>query len=353
MSGCTTCHDMQLTYIYFIYGLCVMFYGMMSWFFWHKNSEMLSRLVSVLMIVLALECVKDLFFIGSGSDTDHCSWMIMTVVDMIAVPLYAFILIELCCPGSLTPKIMALHELPFVALPVLFVITHGLFFYYADVIWAAVYGFGYAIWTVVSIPRYHRLLKERFSYDDNINLNWLRYILLSFFVILSLWIVDCIIINLNIEAIYLFGSLAIWMFICYFIYRHESVIDELAEPVAAENGEVTLEDDSDGLKEKILDLFENQQIYLNPQLRLSDVAAMANSNRTYVSRIFNDSHGKTFFEFVNEYRVRDAKRLLKTSAEKLDVIAEQSGFSSRQSFHRVFSRIAGCTPEQYRTSAND
>ena len=45
---------MSLTGIYFIYGLCVMFYCMMAWFFLHKNREVLSRLVAVLMIVLAL-----------------------------------------------------------------------------------------------------------------------------------------------------------------------------------------------------------------------------------------------------------------------------------------------------------
>lgn len=329
-----------------------MFYGMMTWFFLHKNRDLLSRLVAVLMIVMCVQCVKDLFFITPETETDAGVCMVMTSMDMIAVPLYAFILIELCRPGVLNVRTMVLHELPFILFPVLFVITHERLFYYADVMWAAVYGFRYALWTVVRIPKYHRMLKERFSYEENIDLNWLRYILLSFFVILSLWIVDCLVINFNIEAVYMVGSLLIWMFICYFLYKHESVIDELNEPVIADISATALDDEATGLKNKILDLFEKKQIYLNPQLRLSDVAAMANSNRTYVSRFFNDSHGKTFFEFVNEYRVNYAMTLLKSSGKKLDEIAEQSGFSSRQSFHRVFSKIAGCTPEEYRQSAN-
>lgn len=308
---------------------------------------MLSRLVAVLMIVLALQCIKDLFFI---ENTDPNLWMIMTSTDLVAVPLYAFLLIELCRPGSLSWRMMVIHEIPFVLFPALFIFTFNTFFYYAGVVWAAVYGAGAAVWAIYKIPKYHRLLKQRFSYDENINLNWVRYILISFFAVLLIWIIDCMTINLNIEAIYMFSSIIIWMHICYFIYRHKSVINELADPAFQDNSAGASDDDSSSLKNCILSLFEKERIYLNPQLRLSDVAAMANSNRTYVSRFFNDNNGKTFFEFVNEYRVRYAKLLLKTSDEKLDVIAEQSGFSSRQSFHRVFSKMAGCTPERYRLS---
>lgn len=322
-----------------------MFYGMMAWSFVNKNRELLSRIVAILMIVLLAQCFKDLYFIATEINADEKQWMIMTSIDMIVEPLYAFILIELCRPGLLRTKTMVIHELPFILCPTLFAITNAPIFYFIDVIWAAIYGFGYAIWAVITIPKYHQLLKERFSYDDNINLNWLRYILFSFILILALWIIDCLIVDYNIEILYLVSSLIIWMFICNFIYKHESVIGELCEPIASFE-----DNNSNILKKSILDLFEIQKIYLNPQLKLSDVATMINSNRTYVSRFFNNDYGKTFFEFVNEYRVKYAMILLQTSNEKLELIAEQSGFNSRQSFHRVFSKMLGCTPEQYRQS---
>ncbi|MGM9853378.1 MAG: helix-turn-helix domain-containing protein [Muribaculaceae bacterium] len=68
-----------------------------------------------------------------------------------------------------------------------------------------------------------------------------------------------------------------------------------------------------------------------------------------VSRFFNNSHGKTFFEFVNEYRVQHARTLLQSGNDKLDIVAEKSGFSSRQSFHRVFTKLTGSSPGQYRS----
>lgn len=68
---------METDLIYFIYGLCVMFYGMMAWFFYRKGADRLSRLVMLLMAILAAGCVKDVFFIpmADGHDTfygPHC-----------------------------------------------------------------------------------------------------------------------------------------------------------------------------------------------------------------------------------------------------------------------------------------
>lgn len=334
--------------------MCIMFYAMMSTLFFSRGKGLLQRMVGMQMLIIVLQCIKDLFFMTADMMPDSREWMILTAVDMIAVPPYVFILIELIKPGTLNARTIVAHELPFVVLPAAFVATGLKLFYYVDVFWALLYGVIAAIWALIAIPRYHRLLQQRFSYTENINLNWLRFILVSFFLILALWTADSTMSDLWLEALYMLGSMVVWMFICYFLYRHHSVIDELGEPSVAEKATAPADDNLDRqLRESIVDLFENKRIYLNPQLKLSDVAAMTNSNRTYVSRFFNSSHGKTIFEFVNEYRVNHAKTLLKTTADKLEVVAEQCGFSSRQSFHRVFSRIAGCTPEQYRSSAND
>lgn len=340
---------MNQNYTYFIYGLCCMFYSMMAWFFWRKRGERLSSLVMVLMVIIALQCVKDLFFLSYPVFESRELWVMMTAPDMLAVPFYVFILTELCCPGKLSLRPAVLQLLPFILLPVLFIATRIEAFYIIEVVWAAIYGLGYAIWTMFAIGRYNRLLKQRFSYEDNINLDWLKSILVFFFAMLSLWIVDCMYINLNIERIYLLGSMAMWMFLCYFIYRHESVIGELGLPSNEKPG--TPEEES-AISIRIRSLFDEQQVFLNPNIKLSDIAAMVGSNRTYVSRFFNDEQKTTFFDFVNSYRINYAKNLLRTSDEKMDVIAEKSGFNSRQSFHRVFSKITGCTPDQFRSRDN-
>lgn len=109
--------------IYFIYGLCVMFYFMMSWLFFHKDKELLSRLVAVLMLVIGVQCLKNLYFIKPINDPNEIRWMMTIASDVVAIPLYAFILIELCSPTSLTRRTIIVHELLFIAPFVLFILT--------------------------------------------------------------------------------------------------------------------------------------------------------------------------------------------------------------------------------------
>lgn len=349
---------MRLSHLYFVYGLCVMFYGMMAWFFFRKGSDRLSRLVMWLMIVLCAGCLKDVAFLHDYIADPFLS-RVFSSTDMVAVPLYAFTLMELCRPGRLDMRLLWLHEAPFVILPVFFAVTRQSVFFGIETVWAGVYGFGYAVVTLVSIPQYHRSLRETFSYYENINLNWLRTILFSYFVILSLWLAECLLLDVSIDSVYLFVTLVMWMFVSYFIYRHESVIDELREycPASVLQGadgvHAAEQPDCESLSDlgrEIGRLFEEERIYLNPHLKLSDVAALACSNRTYVSRFFNGEHGTSFFEYVNRFRVRHAERLLLDTDDKIESIAERSGFNSRQSFHRVFVKAHGVTPDAFRAN---
>lgn len=328
-----------------------MFYFMMSWFFFRKDKERLSKLVAVLMAIIGLQCLKDLFFISPTDKLGEFGWRVMTVTDMVTVPMYAFILIELCKPSSLTLRTMVLHELTFIVPMVIFIATGNIYVYYAEVIWAFIYGICYAIWTIFAIPRYHALLKRQFSYGDNIDLRWLRVITAAFFIILSVWICACMFFAINIEAVYLIGSLVMWMFICYFIYRHESVLDEISETCSdIPEPAATEETGGSELGKRITALFIIEKIYLDPNLKLSDIAKAAGTNRTYVSAFFNKESDSTFYDYVNSLRIEHACRLLLGTGANLKLIAEQSGFNSQQSFIRVFNKIKGISPSEFRAS---
>lgn len=105
------------------------------------------------------------------------------------------------------------------------------------------------------------------------------------------------------------------------------------------------------LKKRLIALFENEKSHLNTNLKITHVADMLNSNRTYVSKLINTEFKCTFSEFVNRYRVEEAKRLLSDESSKdfsLDYVAEKSGFGSMVNFMRVFREIEGITPGRYR-----
>ena len=93
---------MALNVLFFIYGLLVMFYGLMSWMFWRRGSDMLSRMVSVLMMVIFAESVKDLFIITEDGYWQTNTWQLIAAIDMVAVPIYTSILKELVILPGLT-----------------------------------------------------------------------------------------------------------------------------------------------------------------------------------------------------------------------------------------------------------
>lgn len=338
---------MELNALHFVYGLCTMFYAMMTYFFVRKGDR-LSRLVAMLMFTIAIQCLAFNFFILKESDSNDYWWNVQSSFDMIAVPMYAFILIELVKPGKLTIRNMLLLESAFLILPALYIATANSIFYYILVGWATVFGNFFLIWTLIQIPRYHHILKEHFSYTDNINLNWLRIILYSFYVILDLWIFNCVAIHLDIEIIYMLGSMSLWMTICYFLYRHEQVLDELkADSVLPAGDEEPMLSE---LGSRIDYMFRQELLYLNPKLKLSDVAAAVGTNRTYVSNFFNQELGLSFYEYVNALRIEYACRLLLQTSDSIKNIAEKSGFNSQQSFIRTFAKLKGINPTEFRTS---
>ena len=337
--------------IFYIYGLCTMFYAMMAWMFGTHGRDRLWRLVTLLMAVLCAECVKDVFFLEGDSYGSSWQWTVVTAMDMVAVPMYGFILRELCTPGRLSWRRVILEEVPFVTLPVVLVLTHNEIFYVANVVWAAVYGVYYFVWTLVQIPKYHRHLKETFSYTENINLNWLRIILVIFFCLIILWTVDSFLINFEVESTYMVGSMVAWMFLCYFLYRHESVISELEDLEGRDlNKEVQPEKELDvtEIGIRIEHLMLVQKAYLNPRLKVSDVANRIGSNRTYVSKWFNEGERSSFFDYVNRLRINHACELLKTTEEPMKYVAEHSGFNSTATFYRLFGNVKGITPSEYR-----
>jgi len=121
-------------------------------------------------------------------------------------------------------------------------------------------------------------------------------------------------------------------------------------PIADEAVEITGRE-FDLLFDKLEKLLEKEQVYRNPELRLSDVALQLGSNRTYVSRLIHRRCQTNFCDYVNEYRVRHAERML-TSKENaqvsLDVVAAQSGFASNSTFYRVFEKKNGMSPGKFR-----
>ena len=327
--------------------MSMMFFSMMAWMFWRKGSDLLYRMIMWLMIVVDLQFVKDVVFYYLYGTHDEHIWYLTTAIDMTIIPFYSFVLMELVKPGWFRWQKAILLELPFLLLPIFYLLTRQLVWFYLLSVWGAIYGCTTFGILYVLIGKYNRQLKERFSYQENINLNWLRAILHTFFLILAIWTISCFLIGESYDNIYLASSLILWMFICFFVYKHESVIDELGDTELLPIVEETPAEVS-SMAAEVKRLFHEEKIFLNLKLKLSDVAREVGTNRTYLSRYFNQENGQTFYDFVNNYRIKYAEELLLSSSAPLMEIADRSGFNSLSTFRRVFAAVHGCSPTEYR-----
>jgi YesN/AraC family two-component response regulator len=99
----------------------------------------------------------------------------------------------------------------------------------------------------------------------------------------------------------------------------------------------------------ICQLMEHDQLYLDSDLKLTDLATRLNTNRNAVSACINTQCGCSFSQFVSNYRVEHAKALLRQHPDmKMAEVWMQSGFNNESSFFRAFKAITGRTPSEWK-----
>lgn len=110
----------------------------------------------------------------------------------------------------------------------------------------------------------------------------------------------------------------------------------------------------DDLLPRICALMDEQQLFLNSELKVSDVAAALGTNSDYVSRSIKAGRDCSFVRFVNGYRVDYAQRLMRTRPDdKMSAVCLASGFANESSFFRTFKAVTGMTPAEWKAKTTD
>ena len=104
------------------------------------------------------------------------------------------------------------------------------------------------------------------------------------------------------------------------------------------------------LKFRLQRFMENEKPFLNSELRLDDLADKLNLSRHHMSQVINEHFDTSFFDFVNKYRIEEAKKLL-SEDEDLTVtdVLYSSGFNNRVSFYKAFKKFIGITPTEFKS----
>ena len=99
----------------------------------------------------------------------------------------------------------------------------------------------------------------------------------------------------------------------------------------------------------LIGLLEEEKVYKNQNLTISELASRLNTNRTYLSQIINDTFNTNFSNLINDYRIQEAELQMITNIEKLtmEAIAFECGFSSKSAFYSAFRKKKGKTPTEF------
>lgn len=386
-----------------------MFHLVMACMFFYRHCSRLKIYVSLLMLTIVAQYVKDLIFIGNTYYSSRLEEQYASSIDLLTLPMYAIVLVEACRPLWMNWSRAFCFYIPFVVLMVTFWVHPVPLAYYAMHVVALFCAACIALWALRELPRFERALKEEYSYAEYINLHWLRGVILLFFCLLMLWVYDSMSSGVRYDNIFLFNSLVMWIAACFCFYRQsvvinavksyfvapsednaetnldaaetdldkamahleaaetdlnaphahtqpENVAETVAEPqpvaeqpVEPEPEELKLQQEA-AFAERMYLLFEKEHVYLNPRLRLSELATLLGTNRTYLSQYFNQNCESTFYDFVNDYRIHHAKLLLHSTDDTLETIAMNSGFNSLSTFRRAFVQREGMSPIEFRAS---
>ncbi|WP_438977408.1 helix-turn-helix domain-containing protein [Polaribacter sp.] len=225
----------------------------------------------------------------------------------------------------------------------------------------------YLIASLKFYKNYKKLVFDKVSFADSILFEWIPNFLIAF---LSIVVLRVLLFLLNPE----WGNFGnqFWHYIAFSIVVLYVSVNGYANAVKmsflndvnSESINVYQESDEDYKtkqdntnleeiefwKDKILHLVENEKVFKNPTLTLSDLSKLLNTNTKNISKSINSGFDMNFNDFINHYRIEAVKEKLHKEEHKTSTllgIAFDCGFNSKATFNRAFKKSIDLSPKDY------
>ena len=218
------------------------------------------------------------------------------------------------------------------------------------------------------INRYKKIASDKFSDQQRINVSWL-FSTIIFFTCCMIIAVGNGFIGLTPFARYYYFVLTI-IILLMFVFINRVLLKALKRPeifsgikeeewTQPANGHIApkyqgstlIEEDKKRIADQILQHMQTSKPYLEPELTLEQLAGQLSLRPRILSRVINESMQQTFFDFINRYRIEEAKRLLTNPKDKKITVLEvlyEVGFNSKSSFNTLFKKHTGLTPSEFK-----
>ncbi len=226
----------------------------------------------------------------------------------------------------------------------------GLLYLVFPVTWDHYFGtFIYTVWSVfifLTVYQYYILLKKNHKSPNNFVLPILAsniIIFLTYQLISTGWV-----------QIYCAGGSLVFSFVLYanFLILFNKKYQQLpAKETERYSNKKISGEQADSFVSKLERLMDTEELYKNPNLKLSDLASKMNMSSHQLSQLLNDNLGKSFATCINEYRINEAcEKIENGSYLKIEEIGYEVGFNSKSTFFSTFKKIKNTTPLLYKQS---
>lgn len=218
------------------------------------------------------------------------------------------------------------------------------------------------IWFLRKLNAYQANIQNFYSNLERVDFGWLKYlawtIIAAYSTTLVVWFFYHLSLINNVRIPYLLISISLLLSFIWMIYNglKQYTLANFSEPAHASE-EVRKyatsslsSSDAALLFQKIELLFENETIYQNQDLKVQDIAKRLMVTNHNISQSLNEIAGKTFYEYVNDYRLQYFQNQLANPQKKqftILALGMESGFSSKATINRVFKNRIGETPKEY------
>ena len=208
--------------------------------------------------------------------------------------------------------------------------------------------------------KYKKSLKNRQSSIDVHQSNWLQIFIFGY--LLAFLITDFCRIGLythqNFKDVFVFFSF-FGFFIYFILLFYKAISNPLIFTKIEEKPEakthVIPKHEAYFLLKKINDYMLQSEPFLNPELSLKQLAAELKTPERLLSGVINQYSNQNFYDFINNFRIEKAKKLLAEDTLKKSTIQEifyDSGFNSKSTFNLAFKKSTGITPTEYKKMQN-
>lgn len=336
-------------------GFLFAFFAMLAIFIYPKrrDNEAMGALFRIL-IGMAVIYLLYMAFLIEGLYANELFVRVGMTVDMCMVPMVASLLLKIVYPRWFNPQRQFLIYAPFAAFVLIHIMTRTELIFKMMYIYTALFALVCLFFLVRGCIRYERSQRDKQSAMTVKDVVWVRTAAFIFIAWYAGW---CVLIDVGriqtLAAFYLF-MVAVWLWLVAHTVRHARVMKAKNLVPGTKCGVYNYcnrySDKSNvKLPVDIKAFMECERPWLTPTLSLRELAAMLNTNRTYLSEYLNHTIGTSFCDYLNGYRIDHACKILVSEPEKtLFQVAEDAGFNSITTFRRTFQKQIGISPALYR-----